>query len=318
MWSWSGTLLAYSLFLATIGAWGLSQATWQTRSPRWGILAWQGLTASMILSAVVAGAIMSSPILAIRAGVWTVVALIDGEPLALSTNSAVCMTLTLAASALGTRFIFCLISTMRGNRRARNAHLDSLALVGDPHPDPGTIVVQHPGAVAYCLPGRRPVVVLTSGALEALSESELLAVLAHERAHLRGRHDLVLALALALRRTLWFVPALRWAHEDQAILLEMLADDTATENRDERTLASAMLNMASHTHLSPGAALAAANVACAERVRRMMRPSRPINRSAKFAISLAVLLAAAPPAAAVASAPLWFMAAPCPVASMES
>lgn len=65
-----------------------------------------------------------------------------------------------------------------------------------------TLVVPSPEPVVYCLAGRRPTVVVTSGALDALAEDELAAVLTHERAHLAGRHHLVLVFARAVRRVM--------------------------------------------------------------------------------------------------------------------
>ena len=55
---------------------------------------------------------------------------------------------------------------------------------------------EHPAV--YCLPGRRRIV-MTTGALRCLDARQLEAVLAHERAHLSGRHHLVLTFANALK-----------------------------------------------------------------------------------------------------------------------
>ena len=52
-----------------------------------------------------------------------------------------------------------------------------------------------PEPAAYCVAGRHPTVVLTTGALGALDPGQLAAVLAHERAHLAGHHHRLLALA---------------------------------------------------------------------------------------------------------------------------
>lgn len=46
--------------------------------------------------------------------------------------------------------------------------------------------------LAYCLPGVRGRVVVSEGTLDSLAEAEVAAILGHERAHLRARHDLVL------------------------------------------------------------------------------------------------------------------------------
>ena len=93
-------------------------------------------------------------------------------------------------------------SVLRARQRQRE--LLSLLAHGDPKV-PGALVVDHPAAAAYCLPGLRSAIVISAGTLDLLDADELAAVLAHERAHLRERHDLVLLPFLALLR------AFRWA-----------------------------------------------------------------------------------------------------------
>ena len=83
--------------------------------------------------------------------------------------------------------------------RQRQHELLSLLAHGDPKV-PGALVVDHPAAAAYCVPGLRSAIVISAGTLELLDAAELAAVLAHERAHLRERHDLVLLPFIALLR----------------------------------------------------------------------------------------------------------------------
>jgi hypothetical protein len=64
--------------------------------------------------------------------------------------------------------------------------LNALTLIARPHLHYDALVVDHGAAAAYCLPGRVRQVVLTSAALSALDHNQLLGVLAHEQAHLRG------------------------------------------------------------------------------------------------------------------------------------
>lgn len=85
-------------------------------------------------------------------------------------------------------------------------------------------VIDHAVPAAYCLPGRGRRIVLTSAALTALSDDELNAVLAHERAHLSGRHHLVVAFADGLSRAFPNVPLFRRAQEQVGRLVEMLAE----------------------------------------------------------------------------------------------
>ena len=61
-------------------------------------------------------------------------------------------------------------------------------------------MIDYPAAAAYCLPGIRSQIVVSVGTLDLLAPAELTAVLAHERAHLRARHDLVLIPFTSLRR----------------------------------------------------------------------------------------------------------------------
>ena len=57
----------------------------------------------------------------------------------------------------------------------------------------GVEVLEHDLPLAYCVPGLGANrVVVSAGALGRLSGDEFHAVLAHERAHLAARHDLVL------------------------------------------------------------------------------------------------------------------------------
>ena len=69
------------------------------------------------------------------------------------------------------------------------------------------------------------------GTLELLGRGELAAVLAHERAHLRERHDLVLLPFTALRRAFPRSATCAGAHRAVALLVEMLADDRALRGR---------------------------------------------------------------------------------------
>src|SRR6202000_3551090 len=81
--------------------------------------------------------------------------------------------------------------------------------------------------LAYCLPGVRGRVVVSEGTLDSLAEAEGSAVLSHERAHLRARHDLVLEAFTAAHAA--FPRFVRSASALDAVqlLAELLADDAA-------------------------------------------------------------------------------------------
>ena len=93
-------------------------------------------------------------------------------------------------------------------------------------------------------PGWHSRVVLSAGLIDLLTEQELAAVIEHERAHLRARHDLLVlpfqAWAVALGR----IPGVRLAGGSVAELTEMLADDVAAARTSRATLASALAKVA--------------------------------------------------------------------------
>jgi Zn-dependent protease with chaperone function len=182
-------------------------------------------------------------------------------------------------------------AALRARRRQRT--LLGLLAHGDPKV-PGALVVDHPAATAYCVPGLRSAIVVSAGALDLLDAAELAAVLAHERAHLRARHDLVLlpftALMLAFR---WSAVA-RQANTQVALLVEMLADDRARKVRSPRELATALLRVGvSGGGAAPTGALAATPTIDGEltaRVTRLLRPPPGLSAPAVALLGLAAAL----------------------------
>jgi Zn-dependent protease with chaperone function len=128
--------------------------------------------------------------------------------------------------------------------RARQRQRELLSLLAHDDPKvPGALVVDHPAAAAYCLPGLRPEIVISAGVLDLLDADELAAVLAHERAHLRERHDLVLLPFLALLRAFSWAGITNQAYRAVGLLLEMHADDRVLRQLPARELATALLRV---------------------------------------------------------------------------
>jgi len=179
--------------------------------------------------------------------------------------------------------------------RRRHRILLSLLAHGDPKV-PGALVVDHPAAAAYCVPGLRSRIVISAGTLDLLDSAELAAVLAHERAHLRARHDLVVLPFCALGRAFPRARLVRQAHATVALLVEMLADDRALRQRPARELATALLRVgASGAGLAPSGALAAASADAevAARVARLLAPQArlPLHVQALVCCTAALLVA---------------------------
>ena len=143
-------------------------------------------------------------------------------------------------------------------RRARRTHEELLDLVGDEQSGRLT-VLSHPTPTAYCVPGRRRRVVLSTGVLEQLAEDELAAVLAHERAHLGERHDLLLEYFTVSHRSAPPWLRSRRALREVRLLIEVLADRAAREHAGDVPLARALVRLSgAHT---PQAMMGAADTA---------------------------------------------------------
>jgi beta-lactamase regulating signal transducer with metallopeptidase domain len=157
------------------------------------------------------------------------------------------------------------------------------------------VVVEHPQPAAYCVAGRYPTVIVTTGAVAALDSGQLDAVLAHERAHLAGRHHALKAAARIGRQVLPFLPLLRDAEAQVARLAELHADDTAARTADAKELATALVVLATPTQDTPGPGLAAAATDVVQRVHRLLRPTEPLSRLRRHLLrATAAILALAP------------------------
>ncbi|MCW2134143.1 M56 family metallopeptidase [Arthrobacter sp. VKM Ac-2550] len=302
-------LVVFAIAAAVLGPRLLRRGDWLTRSPQMGIFTWQALSGSVLLSALLAGAALAVPALPATANLaeflQSCLMLLKAQ---YSTPGGAAAGITgaiLAVSVLA-RYGFCLARCMVSARSSRLEQLRALALVARRNDRYGVLVVDHPVAAAYCLPGRGRQIVLTTAALDALDEEQLSAVLAHERAHLRGRHDLVMAGAEALEQAFPRVPAFRAARLELARLIELQADDTAVRHYPRLTVASALVRLA-EGGAAPASALGAGGQSALMRVRRLAAPLNPLGpgRRAAIALAAAVLLAgpvllAAVPAAGIA------------------
>lgn len=306
-------ILGHAGVLAIPGAAALRRAVWPERAPRLAIVVWQALSFSIVGSVVAAG--LAVAVTATRAGevarrchatgVWTCAPQVGRWGIA-SAAAGGLVVLTVALR-VGRRTV----ASHRAAVRTRRDQLDALAVVGRVHPRFGATVIDHSVPAAYCVPGRRGRVVVTTAALEALNDAQLAAVLAHERAHLRQRHHLILAPAHVLAEAFPFLPALRVARDQIVRLVEMAADDTAAKRTGRRTVVEALLRLAEADPggeipavAGPAAALAAGGTTTGARARRLVAGPRPLGY-ARVLLGLAtaaVVLAAPLTAAATALA----------------
>ena len=197
------------------------------RAPRSALVAWQAVSVGGILAAL-AAAPAAVPLL------------LDGDDpmrhvglvvLAVLVSALVLGRLLYAGHDVGTRL-----------RRVRSDHRQLVDIVAQ-HDDRMRIL-QHPTPTAYCIPGRQSRVVLSQGVLDALPADQLDAVVAHENAHLRGRHDLLLEFFAVVTRA---VPGpLRSAEalSEVRLLVEALADRAAVRRSGEVATARALMTLA--------------------------------------------------------------------------
>ncbi|GAB3586902.1 M56 family metallopeptidase [Calidifontibacter terrae] len=137
-------------------------------------------------------------------------------------------------------------------RRGRRQHTELVDLIGlEDEPDERLAaldtpvrILPHPTPTAYCVPGSNHRVVLTRGALRALDDHQLAAVLAHERAHLRQRHDLVLEFFTVLHTAVPTAIRSSAGLHEVKLLIELLADRSAAQVAGRRPLGTALLALA--------------------------------------------------------------------------
>lgn len=288
------TVLALAVYAALAGAvapYALARARWAHQAPKVAVVAWQGLMAAFVVttaSAVYQLALVEQHVHSGLIGLLDICGLsraVTGIAAPTPADALLLLPPLVVVLVPTCRLVHCL----RQARRAQRRSLDMLALVGRPAPEYGATVVDHAAAAVYCLPGRARRIVVTQGALDALTEEQLRAVLAHERAHLEGRHHLLQAATRAFQRTFPGLPLARLGREQTALLLEMAADDRAMAAHPRDVLATAMYEVAAGQ--TPEAALGAGGPGALIRLRRMLAPQHKPRRVTGWSLVAASLAA---------------------------
>jgi Zn-dependent protease with chaperone function len=182
---------------------------------------------------------------------------------------------------------------LRVLRRRHRQLVDVLAAHDDHH----VRVLEHPTPTAYCLPGLSRRVVLTQGTIDTLPETELEAVLAHERAHLAARHDLILEFFTVVHDAVPPFVRSETALREVHLLIEVLADRAAVREVGPVPTARAIVGMAGGA--SPAGAMAMGSTPSAAKVRiGLLAPERigglPVPVASALMYAFAALLVAMP------------------------
>lgn len=305
-------LLAYGAVLAAVGPVVLRRAAWLDRAPRLAIVCWQALSAAVVGAAVLAGLTVVVPVSALgtdlaqflNACVFMVRAAYATPGGALTASAGL-----VSAAGITAGVVYGIGTELVAAGRERRRHLAVLEMVARRDARLGALVLDHDVAAAYCLPGAGGRIVLTTSTLNALDDRQLAAVLAHERAHLRGRHHLLVGLARGLKRAFPWVALFRLAAHEIGRLTELAADDAAVKAADRLTVADALLRLADGS-VSPRSALAASGHHTPQRVRRLLACPPPLKA--------AVIVAAGVLALAAVATPLLISAAPAVVAAAQN
>ncbi|PRH92973.1 M56 family metallopeptidase [Mycobacterium tuberculosis] len=276
----------------------LARATWPLRAPRAAMVLWQAIALAAVLSSFSAGIAIASRLLMPGP---------DGRPTTSFVGAAgrlgwplwaAYITVFALTVLVGARLAVAVVRVATATRRRRAHHRMVVDLVGVGHNgalaqpcararDLRVLDVAQP--LAYCLPGVRSRVVVSEGTLTALADAEVAAILTHERAHLRARHDLVLEAFTAVHAA--FPRLVRSANALGAVqlLVELLADDAAVRAAGRTPLARALVACVSGR--APSGALAVGGPSTVLRVRRLSgRGNSAVLSAAAYLAAAAVLV----------------------------
>lgn len=274
----------------------LARASWPMRAPRAAIVLWQAVAAAAVLSAFSAGLALASRLF-LPGPDGRPTSSIAGEIDVLGWPLWLCSVGVLALTLLiGARLIVSVMQVAIGTRRRRAHHRMMVDLLGERHHElVGTRILQVAEPLAYCLPGMRSRVVLSEGTLRTLEDSELAAIVRHERAHLRARHDLVLEFFIAVHTAFPRFVRSGSALNAVCLLVELLADDAAVRAVGPTPVARALVACAAAP--TPAGAMAAGGPTTVMRVRRLSGP--PNSRALSLAAYLGAVAVLVVPTVAV-------------------
>lgn len=268
-------LLVYGAAVTWFGPRALRWITARGITPRLGVAAW--LTAILGVLGAWIGALVITSVEAIRDGgrgdaltvCLNVLGLSRhiGMPQPVGSIAPIAITAAAMAATIiaGTR----VTQAARRLRDRAHRHARAAQVIGRATDQPGVVVLDVAMPVVYCVDGNPPTVVVTTAALDGLDETQLDAVLAHERAHLAGRHHDLLIVLRALAASLPKLPLFSAAADAVSDLLEMCADDTAARQHGPHPLLSGITALIGIPSVP---ALGAAHTAVLARARRLAYP----------------------------------------------
>jgi Zn-dependent protease with chaperone function len=308
-------LLVLAIVLAVPVPAALGRARWPARDPRVAIVCWQavGLAGGLSLLGATLTLAASSlsgrwlPAISSLRHSWSRLGISGWTGMALAALIGIWLAVTAVRSTV--RVVLARRqhrvrldavaddSSSRQIERSRPLPRSTSVLVSTHLPSTGELrLLDSPTAIAYCLPGLRPRIVVSQGTVAALDPAEFDAVLAHEQVHARGRHDLLVQPFIAWRQTFPFLPTAATALGAVELLIEMLADDGACRQCDPVSLGSALRRLGDEHLLLGSANTSEVKLELDQRITRLSTPVRSLALVTRITLYLAaVALVLLPP-----------------------
>jgi Zn-dependent protease with chaperone function len=292
-------LLLYSLFVLIVGPPALRRLTQAGDAPQLGAAAWMTAIGSVLLSWAAAmmlaladlahhvnhpGALIASCLATLRGlaagNAGTVLQIGLGV---LVVFGAVAITTSAAR----------LVRILARMRSRTHGHASAVHLVGRRLKGFDAVVIEAAEPAAYCTAGRPHAVVVTSAALETLTDAQLHAILAHEHAHLDGWHPEIIAIARGLAATFPRLKLMSEGAHHISRLLEMCADDAAADEHGPQSILGGLLALTGAVPDSSGA-LGASGVAVLVRAERLAAARRAGFRRGALTAGVIAITASGP------------------------
>ena len=169
------------------------------------------------------------------------------------------------------RVSYALHLRLRVRRRAA-PHIKQLRLLAGGRSADDPLWIDDARPIALSIGGRSGLILMSQALRDHLPPAAVLATLEHERAHLRGRHHLLLALIDTLAAALPWFPLLRSAPEAARDLVELAADGSAARRCGTPAVCEALSRVTGHS--VPLGALAMAGRLTEARLQRLATGTR--------------------------------------------
>jgi Zn-dependent protease with chaperone function len=182
-------------------------------------------------------------------------------------------------------------TAVRLRRRRNNApHLEQLRLLAADTPSGEPLWVRDNRPLALSIGGRPGLIVMSDTLRDHLTPAAVAATLEHERAHLRGRHHVLVAIVETLAAALPASPLLRLAPSAMKDLIELAADAQAARRCGPAAVREALSRLTGQPTSAVG--LAMAGRLTQARLLRLATGSPGAGRTVRLAGCAAVAVAA--------------------------